>query len=249
MPDSEFVGVSMAPSGGILFDPISLRAQAMQEPIRQARSSCIRRRILQAAVRLHREIGFRKTTVADIARGASMSPANVYRFFASKQAIEEAIVADMFEHVSAAATLAARGGSALERLTAALRAISQMHEHRLKTDSRQHELVAAAVGENWAVALSYADRIRGLVRAIIAAGQASGELRPGSSMAMTRCLLEAMDGYLNPSRINADTVQPTFDEMMNFSAGALRQHTGISRSTWSTCVSKPWAQDSEFAED
>jgi hypothetical protein len=33
----------------------------------------------------------------------------------------------------------------------------------------QHELVAAAIGENWAVALSCADRIRELVRAIIAA--------------------------------------------------------------------------------
>jgi AcrR family transcriptional regulator len=249
MPDSEFVGVSMAPSGGILFDPISLRAQAMQEPIRQARSSCIRWRIIQAAVQLHREIGFRKTTVADIARRASMSPANVYRFFPSKQAIEEAVVADLFEQVCAAATCAARGGSALERLTAALRAISQLHEHRLKTDSKQHELVAATVGENRAGALSYADRIRELVRAVIAAGQARGELRSGSSMAMTCCLLEAMDGYLNPSRINAATVRPTFDEMMDFCAGALRQHPGISRSTRSTCVSKQWAQDSEFAED
>ena len=41
-------------------------------------------------------------------------------------------------------------------------------------------------------------------------------------MAMTCCLLEAMDGYLNPSRINAATVRPTFDEMMDFCAGALR---------------------------
>jgi AcrR family transcriptional regulator len=70
----------------------------MQERIRQvAGSSCIRQRIVQAAIRLHREFGFRKTTVADIARGASMSPANVYRFFVSKQAIEEAVVADLFE--------------------------------------------------------------------------------------------------------------------------------------------------------
>ena len=43
-----------------------------------------------------------------------MSPANVYRFFASKQVIEEAVVAELFEDISAAATLAARGGSALE---------------------------------------------------------------------------------------------------------------------------------------
>jgi AcrR family transcriptional regulator len=206
----------------------------MQERTRQAGTSCIRRRIVQAAIRLHREIGFRKTTVADIARGASMSPANVYRFFASKQAIEEAVVADLFEHASAAATLAACGGSA-ERLTAALRAISQLHEHRLENDSKQHELVAAAVRENWAVALSYADRIRGLVRATIAAGQASGELRPGSSTAMTCCLLEAMDGYLNPSRINAATVRPAFDEMMDFCAGALRH--------------VPWGRSIDLAAD
>jgi AcrR family transcriptional regulator len=214
----------------------------MQQQIPQDGSSCIRRRIVQAAIRLHREIGFKKTTVADIARGASMSPANVYRFFPSRQAIEETVVADLFGHVSAAATLAARGDSALESLTAALRVISQLHEHRLKTDSNQHELVAAAVRENWAVALSYADRIRGLVHAIIAAGQASGELRPGSSTAMTCCLLEAMDGYLNPSRINAAAIRPTFDEMMHFCAGALRQYRGVSRSTRPACVSKPRAQ-------
>ena len=194
----------------------------MQERIPQAGSPCIHQRIVQAAIRLHRQIGFKKTTVADIARGASMSPANVYRFFASKQAIEEAVAAELFEQVAAAATLAALlSGSALERLTAALSAISQLHEHRLENDSKLHELVAAAVRENWAVALSYADRIRGLVRAIIAAGQASGELRPGSPMAMTCCLLEAMDGYLSPLRINAATARPTFDEMMDFCAGVL----------------------------
>ena len=207
----------------------------MQERMHQVESSCIRRRIVQAAIRLHRQIGFKKTTVADIARGASMSPANVYRFFASKQAIEQAVVADLFEHVSAAATLAARGGSALEHLTAALRAISQLHQHRLEHDSKQHELVAAAVRENWAVALSYADGIRGLVRATIAAGQASGELRPGNPMAMTCCLLEAMDGYLNPSRINAATIRPTFDEMMDFCAGALHH--------------VPWGQSIDLTAD
>jgi AcrR family transcriptional regulator len=194
----------------------------MQVRIRQVGSSSIRLRIVQAAVRLHSEIGFRKTTVADIARAASMSPANVYRFFPSKQAIEEAVVADLFESVSTAATLAARSGSAPERLTAALRAISLLHEHRLKHDRRQHELVAAAVSENWAVTLSYAERIRGLLRGIIAAGQTSGELRQGSAIAMTCCLLEAMDGYLNPSRINTSTLRPTFDEMMDFCVGALR---------------------------
>ena len=196
--------------------------QAMQERIRQAGSPCIRRRIVQAAIQLHREVGFRKTTVADIAREASMSPANVYRYFPSKQAVEEAAVADLFEEMCTAATLASRSGRlALHRLKATLMVISQLHEDRRENDSKPHELVAAAVRENWTVALSYADRIRGLVRGIIAAGQASGELRQGSPMAMTCCLLEAMDGYLNPARINTATVRPTFDEMIEFCAGAL----------------------------
>ena len=47
----------------------------------------IRARILTTAERLFREIGYQKTTVADIARELRMSPANVYRFFDSKKSI------------------------------------------------------------------------------------------------------------------------------------------------------------------
>jgi len=195
----------------------------MHEEILKSRSLHIRGQIIQAAFRLHREIGFKKTTVADIARGASMSPANVYRFFPSKRALEEAVAADLFERVSTAATLAARGGgSALQRLAVALRAILQLHEDRLANDSKLHQLMVAAIREDWTAALSYADRIRGIVLPIIAAGQASGEIRPGSPMSLTCCLLEAMDAYLGPSRTNPATIRPTFDEMMIFCAGALR---------------------------
>ena len=50
-----------------------------------------RDRIMDVADRLFRQVGFAKTTVADIAAELDMSPANVYRFFASKNAIVEAI--------------------------------------------------------------------------------------------------------------------------------------------------------------
>src|SRR5271166_4194748 len=48
-------------------------------------------RILKEAERLFRHYGYSKTTVADIADACAMSSANVYRFFASKSAIVEAI--------------------------------------------------------------------------------------------------------------------------------------------------------------
>ena len=46
-----------------------------------------RDRIVETAERFFREIGYQKTTVADIAKALRMSPANVYRFFESKKAI------------------------------------------------------------------------------------------------------------------------------------------------------------------
>jgi hypothetical protein len=149
-------------------------------------------------------------------------------------------VAELFEDVCMAATEAARSsGSALRRLAATLRTISRLHEHRLARDSKLHELMAAAARDNWPVALCYADRIRGLVRPIIAAGQASGELRAGSPVALTCCLVEAMDAYLSPSRINGVALRLTFNEMMDFSAGALRNPRLGSRSACPpTCVSR-----------
>jgi DNA-binding NarL/FixJ family response regulator len=44
----------------------------------------------ETAERLFRQFGYQKTTVADIAAALGMSPANIYRFFASKAAIKDA---------------------------------------------------------------------------------------------------------------------------------------------------------------
>src|SRR5699024_12821056 len=49
-----------------------------------AKSARTVRRIVQAALHLYREIGHKKTTVADIARISSMSSANIYRFLEAR---------------------------------------------------------------------------------------------------------------------------------------------------------------------
>ena len=51
------------------------------------------------AERLFREIGYQKTTVADIAKMLRMSPANVYRFFDSKKAIHEGVARSLMGEV------------------------------------------------------------------------------------------------------------------------------------------------------
>src|SRR5690348_18395121 len=49
-----------------------------------------RDRIMDVADRLFRQFGFGKTTVADIAAELDMSPANIYKFFSSKEDIIQA---------------------------------------------------------------------------------------------------------------------------------------------------------------
>jgi len=49
-----------------------------------------RERIMVKADELFRQFGFGKTTVTDIAAELAMSPANIYKFFSSKEAIIQA---------------------------------------------------------------------------------------------------------------------------------------------------------------
>ena len=186
-------------------------------------SPCPEERIVQAAIRLYRAIGYRKTTVADIARSASMSPANLYRFFPSRQAVEESVVAGLLDEVYTAAGSAARSGvsdwSAWRRLFG--RSPSGMNIGSCTMSGCMNW----SLPQDKRIGRSPCPTPRGsadLVRSIIAAGQASGDFRAGSAMELANCVLEAMDAYLDPSRINAIVVRPTFDEMMSFCAGALR---------------------------
>src|SRR3974377_555439 len=67
-----------------------------------------RARIMETAEALFRRLGFAKTAVADIAAELDMSPANVYRFFASKNAIVEAICKKCMSEVEERAWMVAR---------------------------------------------------------------------------------------------------------------------------------------------
>src|SRR5262249_16858695 len=67
-----------------------LRRSAMNPQVK-IKPDDTKARIVEVADALFRRIGYGKTTVADIAAELDMSPANVYRFFPSKDAIVQAI--------------------------------------------------------------------------------------------------------------------------------------------------------------
>src|ERR1700747_309191 len=87
-----------------------------------------RERILVVAERLFRQMGYQKTTVADIAKELRMSPANVYRFFESKKAIHEGVARSLMGEVETEAKrIADRPGPAAVRLLELRKTLHQNH--------------------------------------------------------------------------------------------------------------------------
>jgi AcrR family transcriptional regulator len=185
-----------------------------------------RSRILEVAVLLYQRLGHRKTTVVDIAHEISMSPANCYRFFRSKQAIKEAVVGRLLEPVIVAAVDAARSaGSAAERLQAVLQEVERLHRNRFMQDQSLHDLVATAMRENWTSVRPYSEEMESVVAQVIADGKAHGEFRNSDSMTVARCVLAATDFYTNPLLIGASAryARPTLGQMLEFCVSGLRE--------------------------
>ena len=198
----------------------------MQADYRSAVILRTRTRILEVVVQLYRQLGHRKTTVIDIAHEISMSPANCYRFFRSKQAIKEAVVGRLLEQSIVAAVDAARSaGSATVRLQAVLQEVERLHNNRFMQDKSLHDLVATAMRERWTSVRPYSERIEAIVAQVIADGQTLGEFRNGDSMTVARCVLAATDCYTNPALIGASAryARPTSGRMLEFCVRGLRE--------------------------
>ncbi|MFH1340721.1 MAG: TetR family transcriptional regulator [Pseudomonadota bacterium] len=178
-----------------------------------------RERILVVAERLFREIGYQKTTVADIAKMLRMSPANVYRFFDSKKAIHQAVARLLMGEVEEAAqAIAARPGPAVGRLRELLTTIHLMNSERYVGDSKLHEMVAIAMEENWEVCNAHIQLIGEIIGAVIGQGVASGEFEVADVPMAAICTCMAMMRFFHPQMIAQciDKPSPTLDQMIDF---------------------------------
>src|ERR1700740_3248878 len=135
-----------------------------------------RERILVVAERLFRQLGYQKTTVADIAKELRMSPANVYRFFESKKAIHEGVARVLMGEVEdAAIAILKKPGPAALRLRELLSTVHRMNCERFVGDSKLHEMVEIAMEESWEVCVAHMKVITESIAGVIAQGAASGE--------------------------------------------------------------------------
>ncbi|MCO5090407.1 TetR/AcrR family transcriptional regulator [Bosea sp. (in: a-proteobacteria)] len=180
--------------------------------------------IVDTAERFFRDIGYQKTTVADIAKSLRMSPANVYRFFESKKAINEAVLERYKrEQEEAIAAIAAEDRPAAGRLRDILMISHRLNAARFAGHARMQEMVCAAMEESWDAIIAHIERFDAVLRRVVADGIARGEFRPMEPADATGCIRTAMIRFMHPLLITqCECIPgPTPEKMIGFVLAAL----------------------------
>jgi AcrR family transcriptional regulator len=139
----------------------------------------MRARIVETAYDLFRERGYAATSMADIAGALGVTPAYVYKFFASKLAVCEAVCARTTGQVSEAVLALARSDKPAE---ARLRAL---HSTILKeavgiyfAERRLHDMVGQALQHQWEAIDLHKAQLLEAARIIVTDGIAEGAFDP-----------------------------------------------------------------------
>ena len=158
-----------------------------------------RERIMATAGALFRRLGFAKTAVADIAAELHMSPANVYRFFDSKNAIVEAICRRFLGEIDRKAWAVARAkGSAGERIERLILEILAYHKENLVTEHRVNEMVVAAIEQNWDTIRAHKDAMRNVVEVILRDGIEAGEFERVDPRETAELIMRSVVPFTHP---------------------------------------------------
>jgi AcrR family transcriptional regulator len=205
-----------------------MESQELVQDVAAAAEPTTRCRIVETAERFFRQIGYQKTTVADIAKALRMSPANVYRFFDSKKAINEAVAERLMREVEAAIEAIAQRKDvpATARLRDMIETMHLMNAALYTHDLRMHEMVERALSESWQVVHGHIERKGAIFQRVVEEGMASGEFRSADPAVASHCVQLALIRYFHPALIVqcANEPGPGLAVMTDFVLAGLGRH-------------------------
>ena len=170
-----------------------------------------RERILEAAEEVLRRFGPSKATVVDVARVLGVSHGSVYRHFASKAELREAVTGIWLERITdPLEAIIAQDGSALERLHRWLRELIAIKRRRLFEDPELFATYIELGREAGEAVEAHRRQLAAQVSRLIAQGIARGELAAQDADAAARAVLMATLRFHHPAHAQG-WAQPDID--------------------------------------
>ena len=180
----------------------------------ETRAPETRERILLAAEDLLRRHGIAKTTVVDVARALEMSHANVYRHFASKTELQDAVaqrwLKKIMEPLRAIVTDKTSAAARLERWVLSLAAAKRA---KVLDDPELFATYHAVAQSARAVVEAHLAELSDHVATIIRDGVTQGEFKVKDPDAAALAVLNATSRFHHPYHVKESGGRDTTDEI------------------------------------
>ena len=189
-----------------------------------------RERIATVAEELFRRMGFAKTAVADIAAELGMSPANVYRFYPSKNAIVETICQRCLTASELDVAEAAHGpGTVQDRIVGVFHSILCYHKANFLADRKVHDMVLVAIEHNWQNIEAHKARIGAVLAQLLAEGMEAGVFVAHDPVQVSQMLLSSCVRFCHPVLI-AQNIDDDLEANLNSTIRFILRSIEVERS-------------------
>jgi AcrR family transcriptional regulator len=186
-------------------------------------------RVMEIAREHVRKFGPSRTTIVGIAQEAGMTHANVYRYFASKEALFEEMTTSWLRPLEARLREAADGADpAYDKLERMLLAIHRAYRQKLDNDAAIFNLLVEALEKGKGSARKHRGRVQADIQRVVEEGIASGAFAMSDRRRALALIFDAAHRFIHPIAVRLDAqtqasaLEGRFERIIALALRALR---------------------------
>lgn len=159
-----------------------------------------REQILDTTEQVLRRFGLEKTSVVDVARALGVSHGTLYRHFASKAALKEAVAERWLHEVSTPlGKIAGEEGSAFDKVRSWIERLIHIKQSKAKEDPELFAMYNALAEESVEVITAHIHELIAQLTKIVEEGIKSGEFQKGNAHEQAAAIFYATARFHHPA--------------------------------------------------